>query len=185
MAAIQSAQPPATKYKPMAKGLEATAPFGFNAKEWAFTPNQLFNLTLNNQGLEGSDKGWVYLKDSHLSMQDTAFSVPDGMVARPDPRFKTTNVVVFHGTHALNEQEFNASVSSSVSIDGVGGSISTSVATKSSITQNTKQSTALIAEWKAFYSLDVVTPPRAGRGFRGGAQKVADPLRRQQSGQVQ
>ncbi|MBC9877901.1 hypothetical protein G8O24_11170 [Bradyrhizobium sp. INPA01-394B] len=143
----------------MPKGLEATVIFGFNAKQWSFMPRRIFRPTYAEQDPSGTGRGWIYLKDVHISLEDTAFSVPDGMEARPDPRFGLTKTLVFHGTHALDEHEFKMSVKSSVSIEGFNSSVSTSLATKSSVTTNTKQSTALIAEWKAFYAVDVVDPP--------------------------
>ncbi len=167
----------------MPKGLAGTVEYGFNANTWSFTPNSIFTVTFTKQDPTGSGKGWVYLKDFHLSPNDTAFSVPDGMLARPEPGYDQTNTTIFHGTHSVDEQDFKVSLSASLKMDGVSTSVSTSLATHSSITTNTKQSTALIAAWKAFYSVDVIDPPGLDADFEAALKQLPEPYAASQQGQ--
>lgn len=159
----------------MPKGLEATVLFGFNAKDWAFTSRRIFAPTFKKQDPSGSGQGWINLRDSNTSTQDTPFSVPDGMEARPEPSFARTSTTAFQGTDSLDEGDFNASVSLSLNIEGFSSAACTSVAQHSQVATKAIHKTALVGSWKGLYSIDVVEPPRLTDEFRAALKTLPIP----------
>lgn len=116
--------------------------YGFNAKTWQFCDAQELLPMTFTAGRQ------IQL---HQGGSNITYAVPDGVLMESHNAEHGTNAMIFQGTHALDEQKFNSSVSASLSVEGVSASTSLDLAKSSSIDDDEKVTTTIISFWKTIY----------------------------------
>jgi hypothetical protein len=116
--------------------------YGFNAKTWQFCDTQELLPMTFTAGRQ------IQLRHGN---SDITYAVPDGVLMETHNANHGTNAMTFQGTHALDEQKFNSSVSASLSVEGVSASTSLDLAKSSSIDDDEKVTTTIISYWKTIY----------------------------------
>lgn len=130
---------PATMPEP---ALNGKINYGFNAKTWQFCDAQELLPMTFTAGRQ------IQLRQSNSNI---TYAVPDGVLMETHNADHGTNAMVFQGSHAVDEQKFNSSVSASLSVEGVSASTSLDLATSSSIDDDEKVTTTIISYWKTIY----------------------------------
>ena len=130
--------------------------YGFNAKTWQFSvEHELVPMTFT-PGRQ------IQL---HQGGSNMTYAVPDGVLMESHNAVHGSSAMVFQGTHSLDEQSFNSSVSASLSVEGVSASTSLDLAKSSSIDDDEKLTTTIICYWKTLYMVRRQQTPSISDAF--------------------